>query len=60
MMLEENNVGSVPLADIPFDGASERLMVPESGSVLETGLLKDILSGNWQNKADTVRGSFTK
>jgi hypothetical protein len=60
MILKENNVGFVPPAGILSDGEVERLITLESGNVLGTGLLKGIRSGNWQNKADTVQGSFTK
>lgn len=60
MMLRENNVGSALLAGVLLDGAIAQSSASGSRNTLETGLLKDILLGNWQNKAGIARGNCTK
>ena len=60
MMLRENNVGFALFANVLSDGAIKRSNTVESKGGLRIGLLRVTRPDNWQTKADTVHGSFTK
>jgi hypothetical protein len=58
MILVENSVGSVPIADTPVHGVIKLTNGSMNKNGSECGLGRVILSGKWLNKADIVRGSF--